>query len=104
MSNFDWKITETSFIDKNIDFLKYKVTATEGDLSVETEGYAKFKLPEEVVFENLIESELLEYLKRFYIQEGVNTIEFRLSEQLAYLQRNASTIPPWHVETFKLEI
>ncbi len=104
MPNFEWKILETSFFDKNIDYLKYYVKATDNNLSVETEGYARFKLTGEINFDSLIESELLEYLKRFYIQDGVNTIESRLSEQLAYLQKKTSKTPPWHVDTFKLEI
>jgi hypothetical protein len=104
MASFEWKILEVASSDNNLEHIKYKVTAVEGDKSVETEGYAFLKLASEVSFNDLLEVELIEYLKRFYIQGDVNTIEFRLNEQLAYLQKNTSTTPPWHKETFKLEI
>jgi hypothetical protein len=97
-------MTEILSEDNILKHIKYEVIAKEGDLSVTTEGYCYLNLPEEVTFSNLIEVELLEYLKRFYIQNDVNLIESRLSEQLSYLQKNTSTIPPWHVETFKVEV
>lgn len=104
MPQFDWKILETSFVDKNVEFVKYYVKATENDLFVETEGYAEFKLPPEVIYETLTEEELTRYLKRFYIQNETNTIELRLTEQLANLAKNRTNLPPWHVPTFKLDI
>lgn len=101
---FNWKITEVLSADGQIEHVKYKVTATKGEHTVETEGYCALKLDENVNFKDLIEVELTEYLKRFYIQDGVNLIESRLSEQLDYLAKNTTTIPPWHVETFKVEV
>jgi len=104
MTQFDWKMTEILSENNVLKHIKYEVTATKGENSVKTEGYAFLNLPEEVNFSELIEVELLEYLKRFYIQNDVNLIESRLSEQLDYLKKNTSTIPPWHVETFKVEV
>ena len=104
MANFEWKIKELTSIDDQIDSLKYYVKATEGDFVVETEGYADLKLPPEVIFKDLTEVELIEYLKRFYIQENVNTIESNLSKQLANLAKVRTNLPPWHVETFKVEV
>lgn len=104
MPQFDWKMTEILSEDNVLKHIKYEVTATEGENVVSTEGYARFELPTGIVFSNLLEAELLDYLKRFYIQNDVNSIESRLSEQLAYLQKTPSTIPPWHVETFKVEV
>lgn len=101
---FNWKILEVSSFNGILNYVKYYVSATKNDLKVETEGYAYLKLPEEVVFKDLIEVELLEYLKRFYIQDEVNLIESRLIEQLSYLEKTASTIPPWHIDTFKVEV
>lgn len=104
MITFDWKILELSSSESVLEHIKYKVTAKEGENEVSTEGYARFELPSEVNFNNLIEVELIEYLKRFYIQNDVNSIESRLKEQLAYLKKNSTTTPPWHVETFKVEV
>lgn len=104
MPQFDWKMTEVLSEDGVLKHVKYEVTATEGESVVTTEGYARFELPEGIVFSNLLEAELLDYLKRFYIQNDVNLIESRLTEQLAYLQKSTSTTPPWHVETFKVEV
>lgn len=104
MTQFDWKMTEILSEDGVLKHIKYEVTATEGENVVTTEGYARFQLPAEVNFSTLLEVELLEYLKRFYIQNDVNSIESRLSEQLAYLQKTPSTTPPWQLETFKVEV
>jgi hypothetical protein len=104
MSQFNWEILEVSSVNKCLKHIKYRVTLNDEDFKVVTEGYARFDLPSEVIFENVLEVELLEYLKRFYIQKDVNTIESRLSEQLAYLKKEQSTIPPWHIETFKVEV
>jgi hypothetical protein len=104
MTQFNWKMTEILSEDNVLKHIKYEVTATRDENTVTTEGYAFLKLPEEVSFTNLLELELLEYLKRFYIQNDVNLIESRLSEQLDYLTKTTSTIPPWHVETFKVEV
>lgn len=98
-----WKILEVSSVNGLIDYVKYRATITEGDLKVETEGNCPLVLPEEVVFANLIEPEMIEYVKRFYIQNDVNSIESNLIKQLEYLKQNPSTTPPWHVETFKVE-
>ncbi len=104
MNQFNWEILEVASHGKVLEHVKYRVTATSGEHQVVTEGYARFQLPAEADFEKLIEVELLEYLKRFYIQNDVNSIESRLSEQLAYLSKTATTTPPWHVETFKVEV
>ena len=104
MPNFEWKILEVESENNVLNHVKYQVIGTENEHKVVTEGYAFLSLPTEVDFKSLIEIELLDYLKRFYIQNNVNSIEYRLSEQLAYLAKNKTTIPPWHVETFKLEI
>lgn len=101
---FNWKILEVLSSDGQIEHVKYKVTATKGEHTVETEGYCQLKLDENIKFADLIEVELTEYLKRFYIQNDVNSIESRLSEQLDYLEKNTTTTPPWHVETFKVEV
>ena len=98
-----WKILEVVSVNDAIDYVKYRATITEGDLKVETEGNCHLTLSEEVVFKDLIEPELIEYVKRFYIQNDVNSIESNLSQQLEYLKKNTSTTPPWHVETFKVE-
>jgi hypothetical protein len=101
---FNWKILEVASIDGKLKHIKYHVSAEKNCFFVETEGYAEFDLPSEVNFKDLIEVELIEYLKRFYIQDGVNLIESRLNEQLDYLSQNVTTTPPWHVETFKVEV
>jgi hypothetical protein len=104
MITFDWKITEIESSDNKLNHVKYYVKAQNGEKSVETEGYCFLKLQDEVSFADLLEVELIEYLKRFYIQDDVNLIESRLTEQLSYLEKTASTTPPWHIDTFKVEV
>lgn len=104
MAEFKWEMLEISSVNKSLEHIKYRVTATEAENQVITEGYARFELPAEANFDSLTEAELLEYLKRFYIQGEVNTIESRLTEQLANLAKNRTNLPPWHIETFKVEV
>lgn len=104
MINYEWKIDEVASVDGKLKHVKYKVTAIDGDNKVETEGYAYFDLPDEVVFSNLMEAELLEYTKRFYTQNNINSIEYRLAEQMVEVKKSVSTEPPWHVPTFKVGI
>lgn len=104
MHQFTWEITEVLSENEVLKSVKYQVTAKDGEKEVKTEGYCFLTLPPEVIFKDLLESELIEYLKRFYIQSDVNTIESRLNEQLEYLNQQTSNIPPWHIETFKVEV
>lgn len=104
MATFTWKMTEILSENNVLKHIKYEVIGEQDGKQVKTEGYAVFDLPKEVEFKNLLEHELLEYLKRFYIQDDVNLIESRLTQQLDYLNKNLSTKAPWHIDTFKMEV
>jgi hypothetical protein len=101
---FNWKLLEIVSSNNVLDYVKYYVSCVQGDNKVETEGYCYLKLAENVSFESLTEPELTEYVKRFYIQENVNTIESNLAKQMENLTKNTTNLPPWHIETFKVEV
>lgn len=101
---FKWEILEVLSANNTLENIKYKVSLIEGEHVVETEGNCPLILPENVVFKDLIEVELIEYMKRFYIQDDVNTIESNLTKQMANLTKVQTNLPPWHIETFKLEV
>lgn len=101
---FNWKLLEVVSSNGFLEFVKYNVAYIQGENKVETEGYCYLKLSENVKFESLTEAELTEYVKRFYIQENVNTIESRLVEQMENLTKNTTNLPPWHIDTFKVKV
>jgi hypothetical protein len=103
MINFTWKITEVLSENDVLQNVKYEVIGEQDGKQVSTEGYAALKLPQEVKFKELLERELLSYLRSFYIQGDVNLIESRLAEQLDYLNKNMTTKAPWHIDTFTIE-
>ncbi|NBT49219.1 MAG: hypothetical protein EBT07_15645 [Actinobacteria bacterium] len=103
MTEFKWKITETVIKDEILKSLKYYCKATDGDLSVETEGYWTMKTPHEVSRETS-ESQVIHWLDLETSQDGNNIIESRLQEQLDNLRNPVSTQLPWAVPTFKVTL
>lgn len=103
MSAFEWSIPETVIEGGVLVSVKYRVKLSDGDLSVETEGYWKMLNPYNV------DSETTEHLVAHWVdldttQTGRHLIKSRLQEQLDALKSNKTTRPPWAVETFKVTI
>lgn len=103
MSAFEWSIPETVIEAGVLVSVKYRVKLSDGDLSVETEGYWKMLNPYNV------DSETTEHLVAHWVdldttQTGRHLIKSRLQEQLDALKSNKTTRPPWAVETFKVTI
>jgi len=103
MTKFDWKISETLIKDGVLIAVKYRVKATEDDLSVETEGNWKMRMA------HTVDAETSEHLVAHWVdleatQDGKHLIKYRLQEQLDALRSQVSTKPPWAVETFKVTI
>jgi len=103
MTTFDWKISETSIENGLLKSVKYHCTATDGEFSVETEGYwtmrGQYEIPKDVS-EQLVGH----WMDLDAIQDGKHLIKSRLQEQLDALKSAPSTKPPWAVDTFKVTI
>lgn len=103
MTAFDWKIPETVIEDGVLKSVKYRVKATDGDFSVETEGYWKMRKQYEIT-PDLTEAQVAHWLDLDTTQDGRHLIKSRLQEQLDALKSAPSTKPPWAVDTFKVTI
>jgi hypothetical protein len=103
MTTFEWKIPETVITDGVLKSVKYQVKATNGDLSVETEGYWTMRTQHEVT-PDLSEAQVAHWVDLDTIQGDRHLIKSRLQEQLDGLKSEVSTRPPWAVDTFKVTI
>lgn len=103
MVTFEWKILETTVEDEKITHVKYYVSAVEGEKKVETEGNAYADFSFGINFEEITEQNVISVLKNLYVQGESNLIELNLKKQLANLSVETVS-PPWHVDTFKVEV
>lgn len=103
MTTYEWKIPETIIVDGVLKSVKYSVTATDGDLSVTTEGNWTMRTAHEMVAD-VSESMVAHWLDLDTTQDDRHLIKSRLQEQLDALKSAQSTKPPWAVDTFKVTI
>jgi hypothetical protein len=101
--NYEWKILDVTVKDDVIVHAKYSCKLTYGDLSVSTEGNAYGDLSFAIPYKDVTEQNIIDSVKKLYIQGDSNLIELNLQKQLKNVQIEPVS-PPWHVETFKLEI
>ena len=100
---FEWKILNITVEDDVIVHAKYSCKLTSGEVFVETEGNAYGELSFGINYKDISEKNIVDSVRKLYMQDEVNLIELNLEKQLANFQKE-SVLPPWHVETFKLEI
>lgn len=102
MTKFQWKILEINAVDRVINGAKYFVIATDGEFTVETEGYCPIPLVEVVSeFETVTEEQVAGWVKKETMIDDQNSIELRLEEQLEVLKNQAPVKAPWVKTTFK---
>jgi hypothetical protein len=97
---FAWKILEVYADGEMITSVKYFCSGTDGDNTVETEGYWTFKQPKlSVPFANVTEDMIVQWIEDSSIVDGKNVIKSRLQEQLESLSKKP--VPaPWLPQTF----
>jgi len=103
MQEFDWSIPECVIEGDTLISVKYRVKLTDGDLSVETEGYWKMLNPYTVDSETT-EHSVAHWVDLDTTQTARHLIKSRLQEQLDALKSDKTTRPPWAVDTFKVTI
>jgi hypothetical protein len=98
---FDWKITDISAANDVITSAKYHVTATEGDVVVETEGFWTFAEPEgKVPFLDVTEEMVIGWIQNEAMRDGKHLITSRLEEQVNALLAYSVVVPPWMPQKF----
>jgi hypothetical protein len=97
-----WRIKEIKAKDGLITEALYHVEITDESNKVETEGWwtfgsATIKKP----FAEIVEDDVIDWIKADTTQEGKNIIESNLEEQLLRLE-NKKVTPPWFSQVFTL--
>ena len=103
MTAYNWKITEVSSEDDVILHAKYHVTATYGDVTVETEGNWWFS--DKTVkkdFDKVTEDDIAEWIEKESTQDGICSIKLALDNQIANTSLKSSL--PWKPSTFQIKI
>ena len=78
------------------------VTATDDDLSVETEGHWSFsdkivKMP----FDQVQKADVASWIEKESSQDGASTIKSNLDKQIAALKASNKSYLPWNPPVFK---
>lgn len=102
---YKWKILEVFADEELITGAKYHITATDGDISVESEGNYYFNEPNiKVPFLNVTEQMIGEWIEEEAIFDGQNHIKLGLEKQINALKSQKPVVLPWLVEdTFTVE-
>jgi len=101
MTIYTWKILEISAENNVITHAKYKVSLTDQDKTVETEGNWWFNGTEiKVPFEQVTEEMVASWIEQETMKDGVNLIKSRLEEQLNVVNSNKTVIAPWLPQVF----
>lgn len=97
--NYVWKILEVYADSGSITSAKYFCSVTDGDNTVETEGYWAFPEAGIVPFEEVTEEMIAKWIEESAVVDGKNVIKSRLAEQLETLSKKP--VPaPWLPQTF----
>lgn len=94
-----WKILEIYADQGSITSVKYFCSVTEGDNTVETEGYWSFPESGNVPFEEVTEEIIAGWIEESAVVDGKNVIKSRLAEQLKTLS-NKPVPAPWMPQVF----
>jgi hypothetical protein len=98
---FTWSIIDISAIDGLINHAKYKVSFTDQDQIVETEGNWWFSNPViKVPFDQVTEEMIAYWIEQETMKDGVNLIKSRLEEQLNDLNKQDTVVAPWLPQVF----
>ena len=99
---YEWKILGLSADDKGlITEARYYVSVEKKKYKVESEGNCFFKEPKlNIPFDQVTEENVIEWIKKETIQDGKNSVELRLNEQLEALASQRDTVVPWGPQIF----
>ena len=95
---FTWKIDRVTLDDAHLVEAHYRVTATNGIKTVETEGNWRFRDTKSMT--DVTEEMIAGWIEAEAVIDGVCTITRNLEQQLANTE--SVETPPWLPKTFKL--
>lgn len=99
---FNWKILEIKAEGEVITSAKYFVKASDGENIVESEGNCNFSdISVKTPFDQIEHDQVAEWVKKEFSQNGQNSIELMLQEQLEVLKNQKLVKAPWIKATFK---
>jgi hypothetical protein len=98
---FDWKITKISTENDLISHAHYICKLINEPLEVATEGTCYFSDKKPV--DQVQEQDIVDWIEKESMQNGVSTIKLRLQEQMKALENEQSVALPWLPKTFKLK-
>jgi VCBS repeat-containing protein len=98
----NWEILDVDSKDGVITSAQYQVTATDGELSVKTQGHWAFKqIDVKIDFDKVTRNDIIGWVKNDSFQDGVNVITSNLEKQLETLKSQAEKKMPWDNAVFK---
>jgi hypothetical protein len=98
MASFAWKIDRVTMAGPTLVEAHYRVTASEGSKTVETEGNWRFRETKSMT--DTTEEMIAGWIEAESVIDGVCTIKRDLDRQLASTETVKT--PPWIPKTFKL--
>jgi hypothetical protein len=99
--NYKWSILDISAKDGLIIHAKYKVSLTDQDQIVETEGNWWFNGTEaKVPFADVTEEMVASWIEQETMKDGTNLIKSRLEEQLNAIKNSKTVVAPWLPQVF----
>lgn len=104
MTQFEWKILQTSSIGEQLVSVNYLVTAKDEINQVQSQGHADMTGKLDVPYEEIREPMIVACLEQMYLNDQKGSLKIRLQEQLDYLKNPVSTDVPWKNQIFSVQI
>ena len=102
---FTWKILEVFANSEQLVSVTYLLSGTDGTNTVESKG--KHTYSEGTVnlpFEQIKETNLIDWLEKDTTQDDVNAIKLNLEKQLKELENDKTVEFPWLIGTFTPQV
>jgi len=101
VNQYKWKIINVTADGDLITHAEYKVTATDGENTVETEGNFFFQGKDiNIPYKEVTEQNICNWIEDESSTDGISSIKSRLDEQLASLKSTDKVGLPWLADTF----
>ena len=105
MITYKWSFLDIYADGDSINRCRYKLSATDDQNTVETEGYWDFTPNSQPAPTNQLTEQLMaNWIEKDSTKEEDNPIKSRLIEQLEALKSSQKIEAPWKAKTFKLGI
>ncbi|CAB4179229.1 hypothetical protein UFOVP1022_51 [uncultured Caudovirales phage] len=104
MIEYTWKVLELFVNNDKLLSVRYLLTGTDGINTVESEGkHEFFNGTVNKSLENIIESDIIQWLEKDTTQNDVNPIKLAIENQLKSLETTQKVDFPWLIGTFTVE-